>query len=171
MLGILDDDQIEAVLRHCSVGRIGCRDGDEIYVVPVAYAYADGSVYGHCAEGRKLTAMRRTPEVGFEVEDVHGLDDWQSVVATGRFEELHGEEARQALDVLHHRFAPYDPGGSSSHGHGTSAPPVLFRIRLLSSSGRFERPSPGTHTAAPEPRTAYHFEDHDTLARLMRAHG
>jgi hypothetical protein len=131
MLGILDDDQIEAVLRHCSVGRIGCRDGDEIYVVPVSYAYADGSVYGHCVEGRKLTAMRRTPEVGLEV----------------------------------------DPGGSSSHGHGTSAPPVLFRIRLLSSSGRFERPSPGTHTAAPEPRTAYHFEDHDTLARLMRAHG
>jgi nitroimidazol reductase NimA-like FMN-containing flavoprotein (pyridoxamine 5'-phosphate oxidase superfamily) len=109
--------------------------------------------------------------VGFEVEDVHGLNDWKSVVATGRCEELHGEEARKALDLLHDRFAPYEPerGGSSSHGHGTSAPPVLFRIRLLSSSGRYECPSPGLHPAAPEAGTAYDPKDHDTLARLMRA--
>jgi nitroimidazol reductase NimA-like FMN-containing flavoprotein (pyridoxamine 5'-phosphate oxidase superfamily) len=73
--------------------------------VPVSYAYAARSVYGHCADGRKLTAMRRDPQVCFEVEDVRGLAEWTSVVATGRFEELHGEQAQMALDLLRERFA------------------------------------------------------------------
>lgn len=158
MLGILDDAQIEDVLRRCAVGHIGCRDGGEVYVVPVSYAYADRSVYGHCAEGRKLAAMRRDPDVCFEVEDVRGPAEWTSVVATGRFEELHGEQAHEALDRLHDRFAPGSPV-ASVHGHGTSRPPVLFRIRLRSWSGRCEGPG------AAHP--VNHAADHDTLARLM----
>jgi nitroimidazol reductase NimA-like FMN-containing flavoprotein (pyridoxamine 5'-phosphate oxidase superfamily) len=63
MLGVLDDEQIETVLRTCSVGRIGYRDHDQVAVVPFSYAYANGSVYGHCAEGRKLTTMRQDPDV------------------------------------------------------------------------------------------------------------
>lgn len=51
MLGILNDKQIEDVLHKCSVGHIGCRDGDDVYVVPVSYAYADRTVYGHSADG------------------------------------------------------------------------------------------------------------------------
>jgi uncharacterized protein len=91
--------------------------------------------------GRKLTLVRADPEVCFEVEDVRGLSDWRSVVARGRFEELHGPAADAALDLLAARFAPPGtdrPGPVRSHGHGTSTPPVLFRIRLLSCSGRFE---------------------------------
>jgi hypothetical protein len=166
MFGILDDEQIEDLLSTSSVGHIGCRDGDEMYVVPVSYAYADGNVYGHCVEGRKLTAMRRDPQVGFEVEDVRGIGEWRSVVATGRFEELHGDEARTALDLLHRRLAPDEPV-AAVHGHGTSRPPVLFRIRLLSRSGRYERPSRGGRIAARPSSTVDRPRQPDTLARLM----
>ena len=143
MLGRLADSQIEDVLRTATVGRIGCRDGDGVYVVPISFVYDEGCAYGHSAEGRKLTLMRAAPDVCFEVEDVRGLSDWRSVVSRGRFEELHGEAAREALDLLATRFAPpatADGRTASvpSHGHGTSEPPVLFRIRLLSSTGRFE---------------------------------
>ena len=156
MLGILDDTQVEEVLRACSIGRIGCRDGEEVYIVPISYAYAEGAVYGHSAEGRKLTVMRRAPEVCFEVEDVHGLDDWRSVIARGWFEELHGGDAGGALDLLRARFAQYEiapVAGPSSpmHGHGTSAPPALFRINLLSWSGRFERPAAAARSTADRP--------------------
>jgi uncharacterized protein len=125
------------------VGRIGCRDGDSVYVVPISFVYDDGCAYGHSAEGRKLTLMRARPEVCFEVDDIRGLSDWRSVVAHGVFEELHGNDAREAFDLLATRFTPPgtqpDPGvAPPSHGHSTRMPPVLFRIRLLSSTGRFE---------------------------------
>ena len=143
MLGRLGEAEIEDVLRTATIGRIGCRDGDSVYVVPISFVYADGCAYGHSAEGRKLTLMRATPEVCFEVEDVRRLSDWRTVVARGAFEELHGDDARAALDLLAIRFAPPgtrpDAGApASSHGHSTSTPPVLFRIRLLSTTGRFE---------------------------------
>ena len=142
-LGRLREDQIEDVLRTATIGRIGCRDGDSVYVVPISFVCDGGCVYGHSAEGRKLTLMRATPEVCFEVEDVRGPSDWRSVIAWGMFEELHGDEARTALDLLASRFAPLgtrpEPGTPPpSHGHSTSMPPVLFRIRLLSTTGRFE---------------------------------
>jgi uncharacterized protein len=155
MLGALADAQIQDVLRTATIGRIGCRDGDSVYVVPISFVYEDGCAYGHSAEGRKLTLMRAAPDVCFEVEDVRGLSDWRSVVARGRFEELHGADARAALDRLAGRFAspasapdghgpdghgPDGQGPAPSHGHGTSTPPVLFRIRLLSCTGRFESP-------------------------------
>ena len=141
MLGHLDDAQIDDVLQTATIGRIGCRERNEVYVVPIMYAYHRGAVYAHSAEGRKLTLMRAAPDVCFEVEDVHGLSDWRSVVAWGRFEELHGDDAREALELLATRFSPSGatrPGAVPSHGHGTSSPPVLFRIRLLSCTGRFE---------------------------------
>jgi nitroimidazol reductase NimA-like FMN-containing flavoprotein (pyridoxamine 5'-phosphate oxidase superfamily) len=143
VLGQLGDAQIDDVLRTATVGRIGCRDGDEVYIVPITFAYDRGCVYGHSSEGRKLALMRAAPEVCFEAEDVRGLSDWRSVVAQGRFEELHGGAAREALDLLSARFAPPGTGDGRpapvpSHGHGTSEPPVLFRIRLLSCTGRFE---------------------------------
>ncbi len=143
MLGRLGDAEIEDVLRTATIGRIGCRDGDSVYVVPISFVYEDGCAYGHSVEGRKLNLMRATPEGCFEVEDVHGLSDWRSVVAHGVFEELHGGDARAALDLLATRFAPPgtrpDPGAPApSHGHSTSTPPVLFRIRLQSTTGRFE---------------------------------
>jgi nitroimidazol reductase NimA-like FMN-containing flavoprotein (pyridoxamine 5'-phosphate oxidase superfamily) len=143
VLGRLGEAEIEDVLRTATIGRIGCRDGDSVYVVPISFVYADGCAYGHSAEGRQLTLMRATPEVCFEVEDVRRLSDWRTVVARGAFEELHGDDARAALDLLAIRFAPPgtrpDAGApASSHGHSTSTPPVLFRIRLLSTTGRFE---------------------------------
>jgi uncharacterized protein len=146
VLGYLGAAQIDDVLRTAEIGRIGCRDGDDVYVVPITFAYDGGCIYGHSAEGRKLRLMRAAPEVCFEVEEVRGLSDWRSVVAHGRFEELHGESARTALDLLSARFAPPGArdgrtGAVPSHGHGTSEPPVLFRIRLRSCTGRFESSS------------------------------
>lgn len=148
MLGRLEDPQIEDLLRTATIGRIGCRDDDSVYVVPISFVFDNGCVYGRSAEGRKLTLMRAAPDVCFEVEDVRGLSDWRSVVARGRFEELHGDDARAALDLLTSRFAvpmsqPDRVGPAPSHGHGTSRPPVLFRIRLQSCTGRFGAAAPG----------------------------
>ncbi|GAA4731172.1 pyridoxamine 5'-phosphate oxidase family protein [Actinomycetospora chibensis] len=118
--------------------------------MPISYAYGDGCVYGHCAGGKKLDLMRARPEVCVEVEDVRGLTDWRSVIAQGRFEELSGDQADEAMQLLMRRFRrerpsrtalPDDGHGTTDHGHGAgTGAPVLYRIRLHSRTGRGETP-------------------------------
>jgi len=88
MLGILSDDEIENTIKNNLIGRIGCRDGDEIYIVPVTYLYAEQAVVCHSFEGKKLRMMRNNPTVCFEVEDISDFQNWKCIIAKGRFEEL-----------------------------------------------------------------------------------
>ena len=48
MLGELDDEQIDQVLRAENIGRLGCIANGWPYVVPIAYVY-DGGVSTHTA--------------------------------------------------------------------------------------------------------------------------
>ncbi len=100
--------------------------------------------------------MRADPAVCFEVERVDDLGHWQSVIAWGIFEELHGDDSEAGMHTLATRLAPMltgttvqphlGPDGTplaSPHAHD-SAPaahkrPVLFRIRLTEKTGRFEK--------------------------------
>ena len=119
------------------------------YVVPVTYAYEAGCVYAHSTLGMKVRMMRQNPEVCFEVEQVDGLSTWQSVIAWGRFEELEGEEAGTAMQLLVARLMPRMRGVADMPTHGTGPDahaqdtagqvPILFRIRLGERTGRFER--------------------------------
>jgi nitroimidazol reductase NimA-like FMN-containing flavoprotein (pyridoxamine 5'-phosphate oxidase superfamily) len=150
MLGQLDDKQIERVLQIERMGRIGCLLNDRVYVVPITYAYDDGSIYGHSAEGLKVDAMRAHPEVCFEVDQVDNLAHWRSVIAWGTYEELHGDDAQRALQLLVERLAPRRVSESALLPLHKATPPtatevsrsaVAFRIRLTEKTGRFERTS------------------------------
>src|SRR4051812_22119220 len=104
MIEALDAAQVDYLLRTEAVGRIGCHDGGKTYVVPVAYAYDGTAIYVHSADGEKLTMMRAHPAVCFEIDRVQTLGHWQSVIARGRFEELHGAARVRALELLRGRF-------------------------------------------------------------------
>ncbi|WP_158867387.1 pyridoxamine 5'-phosphate oxidase family protein [Leifsonia sp. AG29] len=154
-------DEIDELLASQAVGRLGLVEGDVPYVVPISYAYRDGCIYGHSAQGRKLRALRSQPEVCFEVDEVETVDRWRSAIAWGRFEQLVGEEAKRGLDILIERFRPLLPpattethpdaevgltrtldiprlpGAEADLGR-TSSAAVVFRIRLHTLSGRSE---------------------------------
>ncbi len=142
MLGELDDAQIEDVLGKAVIGRIGCISDGRPYVVPVVYAYDHGCVYGHSIAGKKLAAMRENPQVCFEVECVEDLQRWQSVIASGVFEDLDDHEQRAGMQLLIDRIMPLLPAGLDEYDHGGSHPPdrgaVVYRIRLGEKTGRFE---------------------------------
>lgn len=162
MLKELTRDEIDEVLAEQIVGRLGLIDDATPYVVPISYVYRDGDIYAHSAQGRKLNALRTHPDVCFEVDDVSSVDQWRSVIAWGRFEQLLGAEAREGLDVLLDRFRPFfAPSGTEHPGAeigmlrtldiprsrmadavvgrpGSSA--VIYRIRLDTVSGRAEQP-------------------------------
>ncbi|MDX1762330.1 MAG: pyridoxamine 5'-phosphate oxidase family protein, partial [Christiangramia sp.] len=88
MLGELKNNQIEYLLYCHVVGRIGCYSDNEVYVVPITYAYEDGYIYGHTREGKKIDMMRKNPNVCFEVDVVDNMSNWRSVISWGKFEEL-----------------------------------------------------------------------------------
>lgn len=144
MIEILDPAQIEALLESGSVGRVGCHADGRTYVVPVAYAYADGCVYGHSTDGLKIRMMRKNPSVCFEVDRVESVFVWSSVIAWGTFEELHGDAADAALRTILLRFLNERTSATTRSltqkrpgvGDGTA---VVYRIRLIEKTGRFEQ--------------------------------
>lgn len=147
MYGELDAEQIEHLLRIESVGHLGCYGQGRPYVVPITYAYDGRYVYGYTREGMKLRLMRDHPTVCLQVDRIEGFTRWQSVIAWGTFEELHGEDAERAKDLIAKRFVPLMGGRPLERAHGmagwasrpaTWQDAVLYRITLTTKSGRFE---------------------------------
>lgn len=111
------------------------------YVVPITYAYDGAYAYVHSAEGMKLQMMRSNPHVCFEVDRMDDDANWESVIASGTFEELFGDDARRGMRILIDRIEPlvsFPPGASVHPKSGTGAG-VVFRVRLEQKTGRFER--------------------------------
>lgn len=147
MLGILNAPEIEQVLEHQVIGRIGCSDRGRTYVVPISYAYDGQYIYCHTHEGKKIDYMRRNPRVCFEVDHLNNMANWQSVIVQGTFEELTDPEQRkQALHKLHERILPFIASETVRLSPDWPFPPeelnripgITFRIRPTEKSGRFE---------------------------------
>lgn len=98
-------DMIE-VLEKGSVGHLGCVNHNEVYVVPITYAYDHGFIFSHSRPGKKLEMMRASPRVCFQVEDVDDLTQWKSVIAWGEFEEVRDlGEIERAKNLLLNKLA------------------------------------------------------------------
>lgn len=141
MLGELNPKEIENLLRDNVIGRIGCHAFGQTYVVPITYVYDGTAIYARSAEGMKLHMMRENPRVCFEVDTMDGVANWKSVIASGMFQELHGDAATKRftwlVNELENRLD--GPPGETVHPkHGTQ-PGVVYRIVLEEKAGRFER--------------------------------
>jgi uncharacterized protein len=90
------------VLAGARLARLACAHENQPYVVPVYLAYheASGCLYGFTTPGQKVAWMRANPLVCVEVDEVAAYDQWVSVIAIGRYEEL-----------------PETPGSDVMHGH------------------------------------------------------
>jgi nitroimidazol reductase NimA-like FMN-containing flavoprotein (pyridoxamine 5'-phosphate oxidase superfamily) len=149
MLGELTPEQINAVLFSEVVGRVGCYSEGRTYVVPITYVFDGDAVCTHSAEGLKVRMMRANPQVCFQVDQRENLANWRSVVAWGVYEELHGKEALDALQILVARLMPLVTSETlrlPDHLSLASAKPiadapktVVYRIRLTERTGRFEK--------------------------------
>jgi nitroimidazol reductase NimA-like FMN-containing flavoprotein (pyridoxamine 5'-phosphate oxidase superfamily) len=147
MVGRLDDDQIDAILNHELVGRLACHARGRTYIVPIAFAFADGAIVAHSADGLKLQMMRENPEVCFEVDQIKDLSHWRSVVLWGYFEELRGTEADRARAAIATKLLPYGSGEATqtaktlTHQYRAAEgalASVAFRLRITERSGRYE---------------------------------
>ena len=149
MLGELTAEQINAVLSSEVVGRVGCHGEGRTYIVPITYMFDGDAVYAHSAEGLKIRMMRANPHVCFQVDQRENLANWRSVVAWGVYEELHGKEALDALQLLVARLLPLvtsetlrlpaDPSFAAGKTLVNAPKTIIYRIRLVERTGRFEK--------------------------------
>jgi uncharacterized protein len=141
MLGELNQTEIEGLLHENVIGRIGCHAFGRTYVVPITYAYDGDAIYARSAEGMKVHMMRENPRVCFEVDVMDGMANWESVIASGVFQELHGDDARERFLWLADELASRleGPPGETVHPNADAEPGVVYKIVLEEKQGRFER--------------------------------
>jgi len=148
MLGALNEDQIETLLRELPVGRIGCHADGITYIVPVNYVYDGINLYAHSAKGMKIDMMRKNPEVCFQADAIISLQNWESVICWGKFEEITDMlERERAMQKIINRVMPLMQGETAQASHGFTGNAsdvgfemelILYKIVLSKKTGRFE---------------------------------
>lgn len=149
MIGFLNQQQIEYLLRSEVVGHLGCSSAEQVYVVPITYVFDEKGIYAHTREGQKIDMMRGNPKVCLQVDRITSLSHWQSVIIQGTFEELEGKHAEEALQKIVNRVHPLAdtetmvPRHSLQRPHSTTDQHihlVVFKINILEATGKFEKP-------------------------------
>lgn len=146
MTATLTPQQIDDILRRHFYGHLACHNGDELYLVPITYAYAEGNLYAYTREGKKVDMLRNDPHCCVQVEELHRDGSWESVIVWGEFSELHDRaDAQKAMVLLADTFARFD-----SAEHPMVSPlirdisavewennaPVMYKIMIEKSTGR-----------------------------------
>ena len=141
---ILERAEIDAVLRHSQVCRLGFTDGLEPYIVPLNFGYDGRALYFHCArEGRKLELLRRNPRVCFEFDLAEGIVRdatacrcsmrYRSVMGVGTARMIEDPAGRlEALSLLMAQYAE----GPFEFPEATAARVAVFRVDVESISGK-----------------------------------
>lgn len=147
MQGILNEQQVENILLSQAVGRIACCYKGKPYIVPITYVYNGEYIYGQTQEGKKMNMLRKNQNVCFETEMMTDMGNWKSVLVYGTFEELEGDEAEKAREILStHFFHLMTNAKVHAHEHEVTAEiedenrikPILYRIKIKDKSGKYE---------------------------------
>lgn len=141
-IDFLEKEAVLETLNQGSIGHLGCFSKDDIYVVPITYAFEYPYLYSHSRDGKKILMMRDNPRVCVEVEDVRNLFQWRSVIAWGTYEELHGDDAATAMRVLIQKITHQLVNGKASDLEmdfdAMFEDAVIYRIHINKLSGRSE---------------------------------
>ncbi len=103
MIGNLATKEGKQLLQDHYIGHLSFIAGKWPYSLPITYYYnkAKNYIISYAAEGHKIKAMRKNPNVSLEVEEVESVNHWSCVLLHGKFEELQGIDAKYHL----HEFA------------------------------------------------------------------
>lgn len=129
MSRVLSDTEAREVVKAGKVGRLGCIDKDEPYVMPINYLVDEESIYSHSLPGRKIDAMRAHARVCLQVDQIVDNFHWRSAIAFGNFEEIRvPSDRRSILTKLLARFPMLTPVESVMARDAGAPDSVVFRI-------------------------------------------
>lgn len=135
----MSEEEILELLREAKIGRLGCIDNGEPYVVPINYLFEAGVVYSHSLPGRKIDALRAHPLACLQVDSIEDDFNWRSTLAYGNFEEVRvPSERRSILQNLLSRFPLLTPVESVMAQDASAPDSIVFRIRIDRMTGMAE---------------------------------
>ena len=120
------------------MGRIAFSFHDSVDIRPIHYVFDRNWIFGRTSPGDKLVTLRHNQWIAFEVDEVTGPLDWESVVVRGTFYPLAREGSMHdvrlydaAVDAIR-KFAPdamtdHDPLGFRTEVFGISVDSVTGR--------------------------------------------
>jgi uncharacterized protein len=135
----LTSEESRAILERHHVGRIAFSFHDRVDIQPIHYVFKDNWLYGRTGRGSKFSTLVHNPWCAFEVDEIRGLFDWESVVVKGHLELLDPELASQDAyarglelmrDIVPETFRDGDPVPQRS---------ILFRVHASEVTGRAAR--------------------------------
>ncbi len=129
MTRMLSEAEARNLIAGGKIGRLGCVDNGEPYVVPINYVFEDGSIYSHSLPGRKIDAMRAHPRACLQVDEIEYDFAWRSAIAYGNFEEIRvTSDRRSILGKLLARFPLLTPVESVMAQDASAPDSIVFRI-------------------------------------------
>ncbi len=99
MIRVLDAQDCLQILSSNYIGNLSYIYRDRPFIAPITYYFdkENDSIIGYSAEGHKIRAMRKHPNVSLGVSEVDSVNSWRSVLAQGVFVEISGSEAKSKL--------------------------------------------------------------------------
>jgi len=125
------------LLARTGFGRLACAHDNQPYIIPLYFAYRAGYIYSFATMGQKIDWMRGNALVCVETDVVESSQEWTSVIAFGRYEELPDDsgssrERELAQEALQRRAMWWQPAyvatADSEQDH--SRIPVFYRIKI-----------------------------------------
>lgn len=143
----MDMEEAKRLLAGAEYGvlSMASTDGDP-YGVPLSFAFEEDAIYFHCArEGAKVDLLTENRRVSFcavgrtrVLPDKFGTE-YESVIATGRAEELSADEKHHGLVLLIRKYSPDFMTEGLEYIHKLFDRTGVFRIRVESITGKARR--------------------------------
>ncbi len=118
-------------------------ESGEPYGIPLSYCIIDNSIYFHCAVvGKKLEHFKHNNSVSFcVVGNTEILPDkfstkYESVIASGKIEEVFDDEKQIGLEGLLHKYSPNFLDEGIVYIKRATEKTKVFRINITSLTGK-----------------------------------
>ena len=125
------------LLTRVRLGRLACARANQPYILPLFFAYYEDSLYCASTVGQKIEWMRENSLVAVETDEILSANQWESVIVSGRYEELPDtpemRDRRQlAWSLLQEHELWWEPGYVKTTIGGVERPIALlyFRVRI-----------------------------------------
>lgn len=150
MIKVLNETERNTILEDNYIGHLAYIYNNRPFIAPITYYFdkARNIIIGYSAEGHKIKAMRKMNSVAMEVAEIDSVNDWNTIVVHGIFEELEGSTAKAYLHdfslgvkdlIIQKEQRKLDFINQFSSKIYKDDFPVIFLIRIEEITGRMRR--------------------------------
>ena len=128
----LDARDAEQLLSTHHTGRMAFAFHDRIMMTLVNYVYENGWIYARLEQGPTLSTLQHRQWVAFEVDEIHGVYDWRTVIVHGSVQFLKNDRSSPEWRDFNHALGLLRGQVSSILTHDDPHPERLqiYRIHL-----------------------------------------